>query len=213
MAEPITTATETLYRWASALRAVTNHESNPFSRAVETLSRVAEAMGSPIAIVGGLAGIHYRAMITTVDIDIVVLGDQLDVLLATAPEHGLAVKKRSAEGWHTLVYRDEEGEVAIEVVPEGRNSPRDPEQAPPIPTPQSLGVEQGLGFASFPGWVSMKLVANRDKDRYHVVEALKEASQPRIADVVERLRGMPPEYLKEFTRLVRVAEQENQKNW
>lgn len=41
-------------------------------------------------------------------------------------------------------------------------------------------------------WVAMKLVANRDQDRYHVVEALKEASQPRIADVAGRLQGMPP---------------------
>lgn len=44
-------------------------------------------------------------------------------------------------------------------------------------------------------WVAMKLVANRDQDRYHVVEALKEASQPRIAVVAGRLQGMPPRVL------------------
>jgi hypothetical protein len=38
-------------------------------------------------------------------------------------------------------------------------------------------VASGLGYASFAAWVALKLVANREKDRYHMIEALKKASQ------------------------------------
>jgi hypothetical protein len=59
----------------------------------------------------------------------------------------------------------------------------------------------------------LKLVANRDKDRYHLVEALKHASELDIASVVQRLRPLDPSYLKEFERLVRAAEVEKQDDW
>jgi len=108
---------------------------------------------------------------------------------------------------------DAEGTVEIQIVPEGENSPRDPPHAPPNPSPQALGVEQGLGYASLPGWVAMKLVANRDKDRYHLIESFKRATPEQIAEIVVHLRTLPPVYLKEFERLVRAAEDENQENW
>ena len=59
----------------------------------------------------------------------------------------------------------------------------------------------------------MKLVANRDKDRYHLIEALKQADQSQIAEVVQRLRPLDARYLKEFERLVKSAEEENQEKW
>jgi hypothetical protein len=148
-----------------------------------------------------------------VDIDIVVGADKLAAVLDEAPNCGLAVKHASADGWHRLSFADDHGDVEIEVVPAGQNSPRDPAYAPPTPSPQELGVERGLGYASFAGWAALKLVANRDKDRYHLVEALKHASQEEIGSVVQRLRALDPSYLKEFERLVRAAEDEKQDDW
>ena len=185
---------------------------NPFSRALEALDRVAAEVG-PVAIVGGLAGIHHRALVTTLDIDIVVAAHQIDEFLSAAERHGLAVKQRSQQGWHILEYQDPDGAVPIHIVPEGQKTPRDPAQAPPVPSPQSLGVEQGLGYASFAGWAVLKLVANREKDRYHLIEALKQADQQQVSEVVVALRRLPANYLKEFERLVRAAEEERQENW
>jgi hypothetical protein len=213
MQRSIAEAAKALYRNAAAVRAVEGREVNQFTRALEALERLADAIDAPLALVGGLAGIHHRALVTTLDIDIVVPGDKLDAVVEGAVHCGLVVKRASPDGWHRLAFVDEQGEVAIEVVPAGQKSPRDPVYAPPTPSPQVLGVERGLGYASFAGWVALKLVANRDKDRYHLIEALKQASETDIASVVLRLRSLDPSYLKEFQRLVESAEAENQENW
>jgi hypothetical protein len=202
-----------LHERARAIRAVRGQAVNAFSRALEALDRLAESLGAPIAIVGGLAGIHHRALVTTVDIDVVVPQDRLDAILVEAPRHGFRVHKTSPDGWHGLVFEDPEGDVPVEVIPEGRRSPRDPPHAPPVPSPQELGVESGLGYASFAGWVAMKLVAARDKDRYHLGEALKQASQEQIAEAVLAVRRIDPSYLQELQRLLRAAEEENQEYW
>jgi len=213
MHESLATTAEILYRNAAAIRAVEGHEVNQFTRALAALERLAAAIGAPLALVGGLAGIRHRAAVTTVDIDVVVPAEKLAAVLSEATSCGLIVKHASKDGWHRLAFADDQGEVDIEVVPAGRNSPRDPAYAPPTPNPQELGVERGLGYASFAGWVVLKLVANRDKDRYHLVEALKHAGESEIASVVQRLRALDPSYLKEFERLVRAAEDEKQDDW
>jgi hypothetical protein len=213
MHESLTSAAEILYRNAAAIRAVEGREVNQFTRALTALERLAVAIDAPLALVGGLAGIHHRAAVTTVDIDVVVPEDKLDAVLTVAASCGLVVKTASDDGWHRLAFVDDQGEVEIEVIPAGRNSPRDPAHAPPTSSPQELGVERGLGYASFGGWVVLKLVANRDKDRYHLVEALKHATEQDVAGVVQRLRSLDPIYLKEFERLVRAAEDEKQDNW
>jgi hypothetical protein len=206
-------AAELLYQNAAAVRAVEGGEMNQFTRALDALERLSAALDAPLAVVGGLAGIHHHAAVTTLDIDIVVRADKLDAMVAEAPRCGLTVTRASDDGWHQLVFKDDAGEVHIEVVPAGRNSPRDPPHAPPTPEPEELGVERGLGYASFAGWVVLKLVADRDKDRYHLTEALKHASLEDVASVVQRLRPLHPSYLKEFERLVRAAEDENQNRW
>jgi hypothetical protein len=76
-----------------------------------------------------------------------------------------------------------------------------------------LGAERGLGYASFAGWVQMKLVAARDKDRYHLIESLKQAPAEQIAEAVQALRSLHPSYLAEFNRLLRAAQDENRENW
>jgi hypothetical protein len=213
MAQPLTQAAKVLWQNAAAVRAVEGREVNQFTRAIAALERLAAAIHAPVAVVGGLAGIHHRAMVTTLDIDIVVDADKLAAVIEQAPVVGLVVKQKSDDGWHRLAFEDQQGAVHIEVVPAGRKSPRDPEYAPPTPSPRELGVETGLGYASFAGWVALKLVANRDKDRYHLIEALKQADQSQIAEVVQRLRPLDPRYLKEFERLVKSAEEENQERW
>jgi hypothetical protein len=213
MQESIANAAEVLYRNAAAVRAVEGREVNQFTRALEALERLAAAIDGPLALVGGLAGIHHRAVVTTLDIDVVVSADKLDAVIAAAGNCGLIVKHASNDGWHRLAFADDKGEVDIEIVPAGQKSPRDPAYAPATPSPQELGVEQGLGYASFAGWAALKLVANRDKDRYHLIEALKQASETDIAGVVIRLRPLDPVYLKEFQRLVQAAEDEKQEEW
>jgi len=59
----------------------------------------------------------------------------------------------------------------------------------------------------------MKLVANRDEDRYHLGEALRRGTPEQAASVLQRLRGLDPRYLREFERLLRAAEAENSDRW
>jgi hypothetical protein len=205
--------TDVIFRRAAAIRAVQGAEVNPFSRALAVLEQVADAVGVPLAIVGGLAGIYHQAVVTTLDVDVVVPRDHSDSILTECQRQGLALVRQSPAGWHLLRYKDNEGEVDINLLPEGGRTPRDPPHAPPIPGPRELGVERGLGYASFAGWVGMKLAAARDKDRYHLVEALKNASQERIAEAVQVVRQMDPIYLNELERLLRAAEDEDERNW
>ena len=74
-------------------------------------------------------------------------------------------------------------------------------------------MTSGLDFAAFAPWVALKLVANRDKDRYHLVESLKYATLDQVAAVVVRLRPLDPSYLVEFERLVKAAESEQHDSW
>jgi hypothetical protein len=186
---------------------------NQFTRATQVLERLARELNAPIAIVGGLAAIYHQVPVTTTDIDIVVPQNKLADFVAAASRAGLTVSRQSPSGWHAMEYHDPDGDVEIEVVPEGGRSPRDPPYAPPTPSPQQLGVSQGLGYASFAGWVALKLVAARDKDRYHLTEAFKQATEEQIASAVVWVRALHPSYLQELERLVRAAEDEKQENW
>jgi hypothetical protein len=205
--------TDLLYQRSACIRAVEGAEVNEFSQAMASLARIAEKLQTPIAIVGGLAAIHYGVRVTTQDIDIVIAAESLDEFVNAALREGLILRKRSEAGWHSLIYPSPGNDVEIQVVPEGRKSPRDPEFAPPIPSPEQLGVVSGLGYATFARWAVLKLVANRDKDRYHLVEACKHASEAQIAETVTILRAMNRVYLTEFERIVRAAEDENREDW
>lgn len=202
-----------LQRLSAPVEALTGGVVNRFSRTLAALGRIAAELDLPIAIVGGLAAIHHRVAVTTLDIDIVVAGEELDRFLEGAVGAGFTIKRRSPRGWHRLEFPDEEGAVEVEVIPAGQTSPRDPAFAPPTPAPPELGVPTGLDFASFAAWVVLKLVANRDKDRYHMVEALKRATPEEVAAVVVRLKTLDATYLREFERLVDAAEQERQDEW
>ena len=211
--ESLVTTAELLYHRARSIRAVQGTEINEFTRALAALEAIAVRIDTPLAIVGGLAAIHYRANVTTLDIDVVVPRDRLDAFLAAGEEQNVVLRKRSDLGWHLLTFEDPQQPVDIEVISEGGKTPRDPEDAPPVPSPQELGVQSGLGYASYGGWVRMKLVAGRDKDRYHLIESLKQASAEQVAEAVHAVRSLDARYLAELNRLLKAAQDENPENW
>jgi hypothetical protein len=202
------TPPEVLHQRAASIRAVRGTEQNVYSLALAALERAASAIDSPVAIIGALAGIRHGSSVTTTAIDIVVALGNMAAFLAAAEAEGLFVKTHAADGRHSLHYLHGLDTVAVEILPEGWRAPRDPADAPPIPRPRDLGVERGLGYASLQTWVALKLVANRDKDRYHLVEVLKVAGPEEIAACVQAVRKLPSRYLAEFERLVCAAEDE-----
>lgn len=205
---------QVLHERAASIRAVERSEMNAFTECLAALTEISAALDAPIAIVGGLAAIHHKARVTTLDVDIVVPKARLGDLVTEGPRHGLVLRRESPRGWHTFVFPHAGGAVDVHVIPEGESSPRDPEHAPRNPGPEELGVHRGLGYAEFAPWVVMKLVANREKDRYHLVEALKHANQVQVSEVVLKLRSLHSSYLAELERLVRAAEAErDQENW
>lgn len=186
---------------------------NRFARALQLIERLAERLGMPVAVVGGLAGLHHGTGVTTLDIDVVIASGRADDFAAAAESEGLRWVNRSRNGWHRLVFSDPTGEVVIECIPAGQNSPRDPLDAPPVPEPSELGITQGLGFANLPGWTLLKLVADRDKDRYHLSEAVKSWDEAQLGSVVAHLRHYPQRYLHEFQRIVQRSRDEDPRNW
>ena len=117
---------------------------NRFAQAMADLKRMAIRESLPIAVVGGLAAIHYGYAVSTQDIDIVVGLADLDRLLHAAPNYGFKIAWRAKTNWHTLTH----GDVEINVVPEGgRSHAHSPTT---IPGPARLGVSTGMEYASFP---------------------------------------------------------------
>jgi hypothetical protein len=55
---------------------------------------------------------------------------------------------------------------------------------------------------------TLKLVAGRVKDHYHLIEAFKRASESEVAAVVQLLRPQHPSSLAALQRLLRAAEEE-----
>lgn len=190
---------------ASALRFVQCGEPNRFARAVDALRRTAESIDGPLAIVGGLAGIAHHAALMTSDIDVVVPRGLVDAFLMEGEKQGITLTLPSPDGWHRLVFRDTEGDVPLSILPEGGRCPRDPADAPRVPSPNALEVNQGVGYASFAGWVILKLVADRPKDRFHLIECFRRAELEQLTSTRFGLQSVPGRYQSEFERLVRAA--------
>lgn len=191
-----------LARGSESVRAVLGSEQNRFTSALAALEQFSVGEGIPIAIVGGLGAIRYGYPAATQDIDIAIARDQLDALLAAAPKYGFKIACEAPSGRHTLTH----GDVEINVVPEG-GKVRD--SAPTtIPGPAKLGVQQGLDYASFPGWIELKLSSGRQKDRAHVVEVLKKNDQQSIDAARQHLAAVDPSYLELFDQLLEEAQEE-----
>lgn len=202
LAEDIVASITILERGSESVRAVMASEENRFSRALEDLQRLSHDEGIPIAIVGGLAAIRYGYPAATQDIDIAVARSQLGALVKAAPAYGLKVAWEAKSGWHTLTH----GDVEINLIPEGgkaRNT------APTtIPSPIELGVKQGLGYASLPGWIELKISSGRQKDRAHIVEVMKKSDPESVRAARDHIAQVHQTYLAVFDQLLEEAEEE-----
>jgi hypothetical protein len=191
----------TLERTVAAVKGHDEYESK-FSRVLSTLQVLAEKEGIPIAIVGGLAAIHFGYERFTKDIDIVVQSSNLDVLARIAPRYGIKIIWKDPDGWHKLQC---EG-VAIDVVPEGRKPRTDAPAV--IPGPRRLGVRQGADYAAIAGWMETKLGSFRVQDQADVVQVLKVTSTARIRRIRNYLGKVHAIYLERFEDLLAAAQEE-----
>lgn len=191
-----------LNRGSESVRAVLMAEDNRFSRALEDLQRLAIQEKIPIAIVGGLGAIRYGYPAATQDIDIAVAQNQLAKLILSAHLYGFKILWESLSGWHTLTH----GEVEINIVPEGGKARK---TAPTcIPSPQILGVQQGLDYALLPGWMELKISSGRQKDRAHVVEVMKKTDESSLTMVRSHLVSVHQNYVQIFDQLYEDAKAE-----
>ena len=110
-------ALETLSRGSECIDAVLSmsSEDNRFTRALQTLQRLAENEQMSLAIVGGLGAIHFGYPAATQDIDIAIDRRHLESMIEMSSRYGLKVAWESKLGWHTLTHED----VEINIVPEG----------------------------------------------------------------------------------------------
>jgi hypothetical protein len=193
---------ERVTRSLESVRSVTASERNRFRRALDDLDRLSRAAKIPIALVGGMAAVHYGFRGSTEDIDIAVGKDDLDKFLLYAPQFGFKVAWRSKSGWSTL----EHGDVEINVVPEGGKSKNTSPTT--IPGPRQMGVSEGLGVACLSALMELKVAAGRVKDYGHIVELLKRIPADQIPPCRLHLEGVHPEYLRQFDQLIQQAEEE-----
>jgi hypothetical protein len=175
-----------------------------FGRALATLDTLSRKEDIPLAIVGGLAAIHYGYERFTKDIDIVVRSRHLDVLARVAPSYGIKFIWKDPEGWHKLQC---EG-VAIDVVPEGRKPRKDAPVA--IPGPEKLGVREGADYAALAGWMETKVGSFRLQDQADVVQVLKGTTLATVRRIRKHLANMHAIYLRRFDELHTAAKEEKQ---
>ena len=191
----------TLSRGVECIAAVTNpgFVDNRFSRALRALEDLANRHGIAIAIVGGLGAIHWGYPAATQDIDIAIGRDDLDRLVAHAPDSGFRVAWHAESGWHTLEY----GDVEINSVPEGGHARPDSPTA--LPSPHEMGGPHGLGYASLPSWIELKISSGRQKDAAHVVEVLKKTTPADVTAVRSHLERVHASYVVRFEELAEQA--------
>ncbi len=200
----ITSALKILDDRSASVRAVMNTSSseNRFTKALVAISGLAEHEKIPIAIVGGLAAIHYGYAAVTEDIDIAVGKENLEKLIDKAVEYGFKVTWEAESGWHTLEY----GDVEINVVPEGGKAKNDAPTT--IPGPIEMGVVAGVDYADLPHWIELKISSNRRKDQTHIVEVLKVQPSSIVEQVERHLQSVHEQYLDRFRELAAEAQQE-----
>ncbi len=196
-------ALENLERMVATVQGEATSESK-FARVLTTLETLARKKGIALAIVGGLAAIHYGYQRFTKDIDVVVQGSHLDVLTRVAPQYGIKVIWKDPEGWHKLQC----GGVPIDVVPEGRKPRKDAPTA--IPGPRQLGVREGAGYAGIAGWVETKLGSYRVQDRADVVQVIKVSTPVTLRKIRKHLGKANDTYLQRFEELLAAAREEQE---
>lgn len=187
-----------LERLVAVVKGRETHESK-FGRALAALELLAQKEGIPLAIVGGLAAIHFGYERFTKNIDIVVRSNNLNVLARVAPHYGIKVVWKDPDGWHKLQF---EG-VSIDVIPEGRKPRKD---APTeIPSPERLGVCKGSGYAKIAGWMETKIGSYRLQDQADVVQVMKLTARTTLGRIRKQLANSHAEYVRRFDELLAAA--------
>jgi hypothetical protein len=197
-------STDRLERLMESVMFVRDGASGRFAATFDALEQLASDQGLAIALVGGMAAIHYGYATTTEDIDILLATSQAETFLQVAPKYGFQVRRRSPRGWHILEHSSG-GEV--KVVPEG-GLPRD-DPPVPLPSPSNAGVTTGLAYASLEGWIEIKLGSNRLKDRSHVVEVLEGLDAEDLQRVERHLQSVHPVLVNRFRELVEISVSES----
>jgi hypothetical protein len=175
-----------------------------FADALATLKAISQKEGISMAIVGGLAAIHYGYRRFTKDIDVVVQSCHLDILPRVASQYGIKVIWKDPAGWHKLQC---EG-VPIDIVPEGRMPRKDAPVA--IPSPRQLGVSDGAEYATIAGWMETKLGSYRAQDRADVVQVIKVSSPATLRKIRKHLSKANVTYLGRFEELLEAAREEKE---
>jgi hypothetical protein len=206
MATTILDAAEAMATLEGMVAAVKGQEASEskFAKALVALETLSRKEGIPLAIVGGLAAIHYGYERFTKDIDVVVRGGNLDILTRVAPKYRIKVIWKDPDGWHKLQC---EG-VPIDVVPEGRKPRKDAPTA--IPGPEQLGVREGAGYAGIAGWMETKLGAYRVQDRADVVQVIKVTAPAALRRIRKHLGKVHALYLQRFEELLAAAKEEKE---
>ena len=109
---------------------------------------------------------------------------------------------QAKSGWHTLTH----GDVEINVVPEGGKARSSAPST--IPGPAQLGVAKGLGYATLPGWIELKLSSGRQRDHAHVVDVLKKTAPQMVQLARKHLSHVHHSYVALFDKLLATAKAE-----
>ena len=72
----------------------------------------------------------------------------------------------------------------------------------------TLGVKQGLDYATLSGWIELKISSGRQKDRAHVVEVMKKADAESLRSARECIAMVHQSYVALFDQLFADAEEE-----
>jgi len=184
-------AAELLGQTAS-IRAVKSgsDQNNPFTKVFADLERWAQGEGITLTLVGGIGAIYHGYQAMTQDVDVAVPAKDMEALLQTATKYNFKVAWQSKLGWHTLEHHPTGMEINI--VPEGGRPEGRKEGSPyVIPNPEKLEAPRGFGYAGFSGWVMLKLMSFREKDKLHLTEVLKKAGPEKLVQVKEYLGTTP----------------------
>lgn len=179
---------------------------NLIHETIQTLKKIADEEGVDIAIVGGAASAYHGYPRSTKDIDIAVTTDGYNKLLRAAYKYGFDLTDYNPHGMSTVTYK---GVVPVEILEEGMFS-SDPHSYEALPSPKGLGVDKGLGFASLPSWIRLKIVGGRLQDQADIVNVLKSKSQQEKQQIGEYLYNVSSELYSKFENLLKMAEHEQQ---
>jgi len=67
-----------------------------------------------------------------------------------------------------------------------------------------------LDYASLQGWIELKLSSGRQKDRAHIVEVMKKATESAMQEAREHISAVHDAYLHLFDQLLTEAREERE---